>query len=123
MFALLQLPIAPVLQRRSLDAILKVHPEAVAPLSKPWLRSLGWQGAWLVLSLGAVWFMVMPTPREALSYLHKLDGWRCCHSEKTSAAFECSSSLSRLVGSAKGGNAQAQAFVEDCPQAMARMGR
>lgn len=119
--ALLQLPLAPILQRRPLDMVLKVHPVAVRPLSEPWRRGLGWQGLWLVLALGAVWFMVMPTPREALGYLHKLDGWRCCHSTTTPVSFQCSNSLSRVAGRAEGGNAQAQAFVAECPQALARM--
>jgi hypothetical protein len=100
-----------------------VQPEAVAPLSKKWQRGLGWLGFWLVLVFGSVWFMVMPTQREALGYLKRLDGWRCCHGRATPSAFQCSTSVSRAVSAARSGDAQAQAVVADCPRASAEMGR
>lgn len=117
------LPLAPILQRRHGDRLLKVQPEAVAPLSRKWQRGLGWQGVWLALALASVWFVVMPTRREALGYLKRLDGWRCCHARTVPSAFQCSTSLSRVVREAKGGDAQAQALVADCPRAAAESGR
>ena len=114
--------LSPILQRRYLDRALRIQPEAVTFLSKKWQRGLGWQGAWLVLVLASVWFLVMPTPREALGYLKKLDGWRCCHRTPPSP-FKCSTSVSRAVRAARGGDAQAQAVVADCPRASAELGR
>lgn len=120
--AVLQLPLAPILQRRPLDQALKLRPEAVALLSPEGRRGLGWQAPWAVLALATLWFVVMPTPREALTFLHKLDGWRCCHSAKAPASFQCTSSVKRVVRSAEGGDVQAQALVEDCPRAQGTLG-
>jgi len=117
------LVLGPVLQRRYCDRLLKVQPEAVAPLSRKWQRGLGWQGAWLALALAAVWFAVMPTPREALGHLRKLDGWKCCNGRTPPSAFQCSTSLWRAVRSAKGGDPEAQKVVANCPRASAEMGR
>jgi hypothetical protein len=119
----LDLVLSPLLQRRYLDRLLKVQPEAVALLSKRWQRGLGWQGFWLVVVLGAVWFIVMPTRREALAYLKRLDGWRCCHAKTPPSAFKCSTSVWRAVGAAEGGDAQARALVADCPRASGERGR
>lgn len=117
------LVISPALQRRPMDRLQKVEPESVPPLSKTWQRGLGWLGFWLLLVLASVWFMVMPTRREALTYLKKLEGWHCCHGRQTLSAFQCSTSVRRAVGAAEGGDAQAQALVADCPKASAQMGR
>lgn len=119
----LDLPIAPVLQRRYFDRLLKVEPEAVPLLSRKWQRGLGWQGAWLVLVLAAVWFVVMPTKREALTYLKRLDGWRCCHGRAIPSEFQCSTSVSRAVSAAKGGDELARTVVAQCPRAQEKMGR
>ncbi|PTL83324.1 hypothetical protein [Vitiosangium sp. GDMCC 1.1324] len=121
--ALVDLPISPFLQRRYADRFLKIQPESVPPLTKKWQRGLGWQGFWLLMVFASVWFMVMPTKREALTYLKKLDGWRCCHGRTPPSPFKCSTSLSRAVSAAEDGDAQAQAVVADCPVASARMGR
>lgn len=117
------LAISPFLQRRYGDRLLKVQPEAVPPFSKKWQRGLGWQGFWLVMVFASVWFVVMPTRREALGYLKKLDGWRCCHGRTPPSPFKCTTSVSRAVSEAEGGDAQAQAIVKDCPRASAEMGR
>src|SRR5690242_1107387 len=117
------LAISPFLQRRYCDRLLKMQPEAVAPFSKKWQRGLGWQGLWLVMVLASVWFVVMPTKREALTYLKRLDGWRCCHARTPPSPFKCSTSVSRVVSAAEGGDAQAQALVADCPRASAEKGR
>jgi hypothetical protein len=117
------LVLSPILQRRLLDRALKVQPEAVPLLSKRWRQGLGWQGFWLLMVFASVWFMVMPTRREALGYLKRLDGWRCCHGRTTPSPFQCSSSVWRAVSAAEGGDAQAQAVVADCPRASAQMGR
>lgn len=117
------LAISPFLQRRYCDRLQKLQPEAVPPFSKKWQRGLGWQGFWLVMVFASVWFMVMPTRREALGYLKKLDGWRCCHGRATPSPFKCTTSLSRAVSEAEDGDAQAQAIVKDCPKASAEMGR
>ncbi|MGZ3458752.1 MAG: hypothetical protein ACXU86_09620, partial [Archangium sp.] len=101
----------------------KVGPEPAPPLSKAWRRGLGWLGFWLLLVFASVWFMVMPTRREALTYLKKLDGWHCCHGRQTLSPFQCSTSVWRAVSAAEGGDAQAQAMVADCPKASAKMGR
>ncbi|HYO56885.1 hypothetical protein [Archangium sp.] len=114
---------SPFLQRRYGDRLLKVQPEAVAPFSKKWQRGLGWQGFWLVMVLASVWCVVMPTKREALSYLKKLDGWRCCHARTPPSPFKCSTSVSRAMSAAEGGDVQAQAIVADCPRASAEKGR
>ncbi len=119
----LDLPLAPILQRRYFDRLLKVEPEAVPLLSRKWQRGLLWQGVWLVLALASVWFVVMPTKREALTYLKRLDGWRCCHGRATPSAFQCSSSVSRAVSAAKGGDEPARAVVAQCPRAQDEMGR
>ncbi|MFY0527797.1 hypothetical protein ACN28I_33160 [Archangium gephyra] len=117
------LAISPFLQRRYGDRLQKVQPEAVPPFTKKWQRGLGWQGVWLVLVFASVWFVVMPTRREALGYLKKLDGWRCCHAKTPPSPFKCSTSVSRAVSEAEDGDAQAQAIVKDCPRAAAEMGR
>jgi hypothetical protein len=117
------LAISPFLQRRYGDRLLKVRPEAVAPFSRKWQRGLGWQGFWLVMVAASVWFGVMPTRREALTYLKKLDGWRCCHARTPPSPFKCSTSVSRAVSEAEAGDAQARALVADCPRASAEMGR
>jgi hypothetical protein len=65
----------------------------------------------------------MPTKREALGYLKKLDGWRCCNAKTPPSAFKCSTSVSRALSEAEDGDAQAQAIVKDCPRAAAEMGR
>jgi hypothetical protein len=119
----LDLPISPFLQRRYFDRLLKVEPEAVPLLSRKWQRGLGWQGFWLALVLASVWFAVMPTRREALTYLKRLDGWRCCNGRATPSAFQCSSSVSRALSAARGGDEQARAVVAQCPRAQAEMGR
>jgi hypothetical protein len=119
----LDLPLAPFVQRRYLDRVLKVQPEPVSLRSPQGRSGLGWQGLWLVLVLASVWFMVMPTKREAFTFLKKLDGWRCCHGKAQPSAFQCSTSVSRMVSAAEGGDAQAQALVADCPRASAEMGR
>jgi hypothetical protein len=119
----MDLPIAPVLQRRYFDRLLKVAPEAVPLLSRKWQRGLGWQGFWLALLLASVWFVVMPTKREALTYLKRLDGWRCCNAKTSPAPFKCSSSVSRALSAAKGGDEQARAVVAQCPRAQAELGR
>ncbi|HEX8439625.1 hypothetical protein [Archangium sp.] len=119
----LDLPISPVLQRRYFDRLLKVEPEAVPLLSRKWQRGLGWQGVWLVLLLASVWFVVMPTRREALTYLKRLDGWRCCNSRATPSPFTCSSSVSRAVRAAKGGDEESRAVVAQCPRARSELGR
>ena len=115
--------ISPFLQRRYGDRLQKVQPETVPPFTKKWQRGLVWQGVWLVLVFASVWFLVMPTKREALGYLKKLDGWRCCHAKTPPAPFKCSTSVSRAVSEAEDGDAQAQAIVKDCPKAAAEMGR
>lgn len=117
------LAISPFLQRRYADRLQKVQPEAVPPFTKKWQRGLGWQGVWLVLVFASVWFVVMPTRREALGYLKRLDGWRCCHAKTPPSPFKCSTSVSRTVSEAEDGDAQAQAIVKDCPRASAEMGR
>ncbi|QRN98210.1 hypothetical protein JRI60_03835 [Archangium violaceum] len=117
------LVISPFLQRRYLDRILKVQPEAVALLSKRWQRGLGWQVFWLVMVLGSVWFIVMPTRREAVTYLKRLDGWRCCHAKTPPSAFKCSTSVWRAMGAAESGDTQAQAIVADCPRASGTLER
>jgi len=117
------LAISPFLQRRYGDRLQKVQPEAVPPFSKKWQRGLGWQGFWLVMVFASVWFVVMPTRREALGYLKKLDGWRCCNAKTPPSPFKCSTSVSRAVSEAEDGDAQAQAVVKDCPRASAEMGR
>ncbi len=117
------LALGPILQRRYCDRLLKVQPEAVPPLSRKWQRGLGWQGAWLALALAAVWFIVMPTKREALGYLRKLDGWKCCHATTPPSAFKCSTSLSRAVSEAEDGDPEARKIVADCPRASAETGR
>ncbi|MCY1082720.1 hypothetical protein [Archangium lansingense] len=76
-----------------------------------------------MMVFASVWFMVMPTRREALTYLKKLDGWRCCHGRATPSPFKCSTSVSRAASDAEDGDAQAQAVVKDCPKASAEMGR
>ena len=121
--ALLELVIAPILQRRPSGALLRVHPEAVRHLSRPWRRGLPWQGLWVALALGAVWFMVMPTRREALAFLRKLDGWHCCHAKSPPTAFECTSALERVARAARGGDTPSQTLVADCPRATAEAGR
>lgn len=117
------LAISPFLQRRYGDRLQKVQPEAVPPFSKKWQRGLGWQCFWLVLMFASVWFVVMPTRSEALTYLKKLDGWRCCNARTPPAPFKCATSVSRAVSAAKGGDARAQAVVADCPRASAELGR
>ncbi len=117
------LGLGPILQRRHCDRLLKVQPEAVPPLSRKWQRGLGWQGAWLALALASVWFVVMPTKREALGYLKKLDGWKCCHTKTPPSAFKCSTSVSRALSAANGGDPDAQKLVADCPRASAERGR
>ncbi|AKJ08249.1 hypothetical protein ATI61_12638 [Archangium gephyra] len=121
--ALVDLAISPFLQRRYGDRLQKVQPEAVPAFSKKWQRGLGWQGFWLVLVFASVWFGVMPTRREALGYLRKLDGWRCCHAKTPPSPFKCSSSVSRALSEAEDGDAQALAIVKDCPRAAAEMER
>jgi hypothetical protein len=115
--------IAPMVQRRYLDRLLKVQPEPVSRLSPKGRRGLGWQGFWLVMGLASVWFLVMPTKREALTYLKRLDGWRCCHGRTPPSPFKCSTSVARVVSAAEGGDAQARAVVADCPRASAELGR
>ncbi|QRK10348.1 hypothetical protein JQX13_09780 [Archangium violaceum] len=115
--------ISPMLQRRYCDRSLKVQPEAVPLLTKKWQRALGWQGFWLLMVFASAWFVVMPTRREALSYLKKLDGWRCCHARTPPSPFKCTTSVSRAVREAEDGDARARAIVADCPRAAARMGR
>jgi hypothetical protein len=117
------LVLSPFLQRRYLDRLLKVQPEAVALLSKRWQRGLGWQVFWLVMVLGAVWFIVMPTRREAVTYLKRLDGWRCCHAKTPPSAFKCSTSIWRAQGAADSGDAQARAIMADCPRASGTLER
>ncbi len=117
------LVISPFVQRRYGDRLQKVQPEAVPAFTKKWQRGLGWQGFWLVMVFASVWFMVMPTRREALGYLKKLDGWRCCNAKTPPSAFKCSTSVSRALSEAEDGDAQAQAIVKDCPRAAAEMGR
>ncbi|HEX5749914.1 MAG TPA: hypothetical protein VFZ09_27025 [Archangium sp.] len=117
------LVISPFVQRRYGDRLQKVQPEAVPPFSKKWQRGLGWQGFWLVMVFASVWFAVMPTKREALGYLKKLDGWKCCNAKTPPSAFKCSTSVSRALSEAEDGDAQAQAIVKDCPRAAAEMGR
>ncbi len=119
----MDLPIAPFLQRRYFDRLLKVEPEAVPLRSRKWQRGLGWQGVWLALLLASVWFVVMPTQREALTYLKRLDGWRCCNAKTPPAPFKCSSSVWRARSAAKGGDEQARAVVAQCPRAQAEWGR
>lgn len=118
-----ELPLSPFLQRRYADRFLKVLPESVPVLTKKWQRGLVWQGFWLLMVFASVWFLVMPTRTEALTYLKKLDGWRCCHNTTPPSPFQCSSSVSRALSAARGGDEQAQAVVADCPRASAQMGR
>jgi hypothetical protein len=117
--ALVDLLVSPILQRRVFDRPLGLEARSVPP----WRGGLPWKGAWLVLALAAVWFMVMPTRTETLRYLKTLDGWRCCHGRATPSPAKCTSALSRAVREATGGDAQAQAVVADCPTAAAAMGR
>jgi hypothetical protein len=115
--------IAPMVQRRYLDRLLKVQPEPVSLFSPQGRRGLGWQVFWLALVFASVGYMVMPTKREALTYLKKLEGWRCCRGRSVASTFQCSTSLSRAVSAAEGGDAPAQAVVADCPRATAELGR
>jgi hypothetical protein len=119
----LDLVMSPVLQRRPLDRVLKVLPNAVPVASRRWVRGLGWQLPWLALLGVAAWFLVMPTRGEALAYLKKLDGWRCCHSKTPPSAFKCETSVSRAVREARGEDAQAREVVAACPRAAAELGR
>jgi hypothetical protein len=119
----LDLVMAPVLQRRPLDRVLKVLPNSVPVASRRWVRGLGWQLSWLVLLGVAAWFLVMPTQGEALAYLKKLDGWRCCNGKTTPSAFQCDTSVSRALRGARGGDAKAQEVVAGCPRAAAELGR
>ncbi len=118
------LAIAPVLQRRYFDRLLKVHPEPVALLSRRWQRGVGWQVLWLALLLGAVWYVVMPTKQESLTYLDKrLDGWRCCHREKPPEPYRCMATVARVVSAAERGDERARAVVANCPRAAAELER
>jgi hypothetical protein len=119
----LDLIVSPAVQRRYGDRFLKVQPETASLLSKRWRVGLGVQAFWLVMVFASVWFVVMPTKREALTYLRKLDGWRCCHAKTPPEPYTCSTSVSRAVDAAEDGDAQAQALVADCPRAAAEMGR
>ena len=122
LLAVLDLIISPILQRRVFDGLLGLRAESVPLGSKPWRGGLPWQGAWLVLALAAVWFMAVPTRSEALDYLKTLNGWRCCHGRVTPSPTQCTSSLSRAVREAAGGDARARTVVADCPTAAAAMG-
>ncbi|KFA87874.1 hypothetical protein [Archangium violaceum] len=117
------LVISPFVQRRYGDRLQKVQPEAVPVFTKKWQRGLGWQGFWLVMVFASVWFIVLPTKREALGYLKKLDGWRCCNAKTPPSPFKCTTSVSRALSEAEDGDAQAQAIVKDCPRATAGLGR
>lgn len=118
-----ELALSPFLQRRYADRSLKVLPESVPVFTKKWQRGLPWQGFWLLLVFASAWFLVMPTKTEALTYLKKLDGWRCCHNPTPPSAFKCSTSVSRAVSAAEGGDEKARALVADCPRASEKMGR
>jgi len=107
------------LQRRPLDRLLGVYPEAVPLELKAWRGGLGWMGLWLGLGVASVWFGVVPTRSEALKYLKTLDGWRCCHGRSSPTADKCEPAVSRAVREARGGYERAQAVVADCPKAAA----
>jgi hypothetical protein len=117
--AVVDLLVSPILQRRVFDRMLGLEAKSVPP----WRGGLPWTGAWLVLALAAVWFMVRPTRTESLRYLKTLDGWRCCHGRTTPSPARCTDALSRAAREAAGGDAQAQAVVADCPTAAAAMSR
>lgn len=118
-----ELLLSPIVQRRYGDRALQVSPEPSSLLAKRWRGPLGIQVFWLALVFASVWFVVMPTRTEALTYLKRLDGWKCCHGTTPPSAFQCDTSVSRVVSAAEGGDAQAQALVADCPRAAAKMGR
>ncbi|MBM7112917.1 hypothetical protein [Archangium primigenium] len=120
----LRAPLVPVdlllslpLQRRPLDRLLGVFPEAVPLEPRAWRGGLGWMGLWLVLGGLAGVFLVKPTRGESLKYLKTLDGWRCCHGQWAPTVDKCAPALARAVSEARSGHARAQAVVADCPKA------
>ncbi|GHG78301.1 hypothetical protein [Comamonas sp. JC664] len=110
-----------VLLRRPLDALLGLHAEPVDAGAGPRLQGVALQLPWLVVLAGAVWLLVTPTRAEMLQYLGRtLTGWHCCHGTRE-VTWQCRTSLDRAVRNARGGNAEAQKLVADCPVAGARL--
>lgn len=118
--ALVDLLVSPALQRRPFDRMLGVRGEPVALRDRARRASFVWLALWTVLGLVAVNFLRVPTHTEALKFLKTLDGWRCCHGRTSASAPKCEPSLERALRDARGGDAQAQAVVEQCPEAAAR---
>lgn len=115
--ALVELWLAPILQRRLSDRSLGLRTESLPLTAKAWRGGLLWLAGWGVLVIGAVWLMRVPTRTEALEHLKTLNGWKCCHGRVTPAPDLCTSALSRAVREARGGDARAQSVVAECPAA------
>lgn len=102
-----------VLQRRMLDRLLGVHGEEAGGRER--LRAAGWMAPWALVLAGTVYCLVMPTRDEALRFLVRLPGWRCCN--ERAASWQCDVSVAKAVREARKGHEQARAVALDCPKA------